>query len=43
MLLLGLHVVTTAAESNLPPRRKAEDMYNYGPVMLFLHVHPKDF
>lgn len=43
MVMLGLHVGTTATENNLSPCRKAEDMYNYGPVILFLHVYPKDF
>ena len=43
VLLLGLHVVTTTTENNLSPCRKAEYMYNYGPVILFLHVYPRDF
>jgi len=43
VLLQGLHVVTTTTENSLSPCRKAEDMYNYGPVILFLHVYPRDF
>ena len=40
VLLLGLHVTTTT-ENSLSPWRKAEDIYNYGPVILFLHVYPR--
>lgn len=43
MGLLGLQVVTNTTENNLSPCRKAEDMYNYGPVPLFLQVYPKEF